>query len=470
MSKSSQAGPMLSIGLFVVALGAIWVTNGQGIVREDHDRHISIPDPLMVPLQVRAAFNDDRIFFQYRWPADRPHLLHDVLRYEGGQWKRYGNAEPGSVTHGLHEDRVAMLVDDGSVPEFAKYGGYVSIGDGLAELTTQASSDEVEAHPYLGKELGEDVVTKYLPETRSDPGDWRTTVDGERMATLRRAGYFLDLWHWRANRGGPIGVSDDQVVSAIRGGDEGRSAWSTNWDGDNKRPRWMYNPEVTGFNALKWDEVVAGTLAQNSNTFLHPGTIVDFDPDHAWQEGDTLPRRAIRQPAGSRADIAAEGAWADGYWTVTLSRALDTGNPLDDKIFHDGGVYSAAFAIHRHATGGRWHYVSLPVSFGLDRDADLRVARFQGDRPVWGADWKNVQLFYPGQVTWPQLNSERHAGAEMIARGVPVKRYHSEAQLASYGVEMEFGSEIISRWRLTLGAGLLLIAALGFSLMRHARK
>jgi hypothetical protein len=337
-------------------------------------------------------------------------------------------------------------------------------------MTTQASEEDVAAHPYLGKELGEDVVSKYLPATRSDPGDWRTTVDGERMATLRRAGYFLDLWHWRANRGGPIGVADDQYVSAIRGGDAGRSAWSTNWDGDNKRPRWMYDIEVTGFAALKWDDVVAGTLAQNSNSFLHPGTSADFDPDRAWQEGDTLPRRAIREPAASRADIAAEGAWSDGYWNVTLSRALDTGNPLDDKIFHDGGVYAAAFAIHRHATGGRWHYVSLPVSVGLGREAELQAVRFDGASPDWNGDWKNVTLFYPGQVTWPLLNSERHAGAQMIARGVPVKRYHSEAQLANYGVEAEFATEIKNRWRLTLAAGLLLLAALGFSMLRQLRK
>lgn len=470
MNKSSSAGFTLPIGLFVVAAAAIWVTNGQGIVREDHDRHISIPDRELVPLQVRAAYNDARIFFQYRWPADRPHLLHDVLRYEGGQWKRYGDAVPGSEPHGLHEDRVAMLVDDGSVPEFARYGGYVAIGTGLTETTHQASDEEVKNHPYLGQELKEEVVSKYLPATRSAPDDWRTTVDGERQATLRKAGYFLDLWHWRANRGAPIGVSDDQYVGVIRGGDEGRSAWQTNWDGDNKRPKWMYNAELTGYAALRWEVVESGRLPQDANSFLHPGTMVDFDPDHAWQEGDTLPRRALRPPAASRADIAAESVWAEGYWNVTLSRALDTGNPMDDKIFHDGGVYSAAFAIHRNATGGRWHYVSLPVSFGLGREADLQVQRFEGETPPWGGEWKTVKLFYPGQVNWPLLTSARHAGAPMIASGVPVKRYHSEEQLASYGVEAEFAAEIIQRWRLTLGAGLLMLAALGFTLLRQLRK
>jgi hypothetical protein len=34
-------------------------------------------------------------------------------------------------------------------------------------------------------------------------------------------------------------------------------------------------------------------------------------------------------PSGSRADIKAKGVWKDGYWTVELSRRLQTGYPDD---------------------------------------------------------------------------------------------------------------------------------------------
>jgi hypothetical protein len=76
-----------------------------------------------------------------------------------------------------------------------------------------------------------------------------------------------------------------------------------------------------------------------------------------------------------------------------------------------------------------------------------------------------VKLFYPGQVSWPMLNSRMHAGASKIRQGVPVKVRHSETQLAHYGVEMEFNDAIIRQWRLTLVAGLLLIGALGVALV-----
>jgi len=62
------------------------------------------------------------------------------------------------------------------------------------------------------------------------------------------------------------------------------------------------------------------------------------------------------------------------------------------------------------------------------------------------------------------LNSPRHAGAESISKGIPVRARHSEIQLAHYGVEMEFSNEIRHQWLLTLISGVLLIAGFGVAL------
>lgn len=101
-----------SLGLLGAALGAlglVWITHGTGIVGDDHDRHIGIPDELVMPLQVRAAYNGERAFFQYRWPAERPGIHMDVFRYEGGKWVTYGEDIPGPQEHIFLEDRVAMM-------------------------------------------------------------------------------------------------------------------------------------------------------------------------------------------------------------------------------------------------------------------------------------------------------------------------------------------------------------------------
>lgn len=213
---------------------------------------------------------------------------------------------------------------------------------------------------------------------------------------------------------------------------------------------------------------MGGLVTQDQAYALTPEVSAPFDPDRVWQNGDVIPRRTLRRPDGSRADITApgKGHWADGYWDVTLGRALDTGAPQDDKILHDLGVYDVAFAIHRNATGGRWHYVSLPQSLGLSRQADITAEQFTGRQPQWGDAWTDITLFYPGQVTWPLLNSEAHAGAEKIAEGVPVRFRHTPEQLTNYGIEVEFTDQIRRQWLLTILAGVVLIAGFGVALNR----
>ena len=117
------------------------------------------------------------------------------------------------------------------------------------------------------------------------------------------------------------------------------------------------------------------------------------------------------------------------------ARKMDTGNRLDDKIFLDRGVYHVAFAVHRQATGGRWHYVSLPVTVGLGRDADINAVRFDGDAPKWDQPAKAVTLFYPGQVELGACQqcqaSRRRQRASGRSRQVPPQRSWSLPTMAS---------------------------------------
>jgi hypothetical protein len=228
----------------------------------------------------------------------------------------------------------------------------------------------------------------------------------------------------------------------------------------------MFDLDKTGRRALAWDDLAQHQLGFDDLYYLTTETAVPFDASNSWQEGDTIPRRLLREPAGSRGTITVHGEarWRDGYWDLTLRRAMDTGSPLDDKAFVDKGTYNVAFAVHRDALGSRWHHVSLPVTLGLGRDAEMTAVRFDGDAPDWQQEWTNVTLFYPGQVSWPHLNSIQHAGAENIRKGVPVKFRHSEIQLARYGVEAEFADAIHRQWLLTLLAGVLLIAGFGVAL------
>jgi hypothetical protein len=217
---------------------------------------------------------------------------------------------------------------------------------------------------------------------------------------------------------------------------------------------------------LNWNDLVQRKLGFDDVYYISEANSAPFDPGYAWKEGDVIPRRFLQQGDGSHADITVSGKarWQDGFWDVTLKRAMDTGKPADDKIMIDKRVYNIAFAVHRDASGSRWHKVSLPVTLGLGRDADIVAARFDGDEPNWSQPAYAVTLFYPGQVNWPLLNSRKHAGADSIKKGVPVRYRHSEIQLAHYGVEAEFADAIRRQWLLTLFAGLGLILAFGIAM------
>jgi hypothetical protein len=221
----------------------------------------------------------------------------------------------------------------------------------------------------------------------------------------------------------------------------------------------MFDHEVTGQLAMRWEDVVNRRIPQadylryaliQGNEQIQ-GNTAPFNPQHEWQVGDVIPRQMLRIPSGSRGAIRANGIYLDDRWLVDLWRDLDTGAPLYDKILQHKGSYQIAFAAHILSTGSRWHYVSFPLTLGLERDADIQAVRFEGDVPPWDAiEWYNLTLFYPGQIDWSHLISSAHAGAEDIAHGTPVRVGHDEATLARYAVQVQFRDEIRAQWRLTL--------------------
>ena len=456
-TKYLAASTALFAGLLVLG----WTTQGTGVVKDDPERNIVIPDELMTELQVKAAYDGENIYFRYRWPAERPMLFNDVLVYEDGAWEERGGEVIGPDPDNLVEDRVAMMVDDGSVPLFGRYGGYITIGDGLTTFTGVPETEEERS--------------KYLPATRTDPNDFDSIRPQSDLETLRAAGQFIDLWDWKSSRTNPLGFAEDTSIGAAREGDEGIAPYFTNFDEDTGQPLFMFDP-AAGDPALKINAVMAGDIGFNDTYYLSAATAVPFDPNRAWQNGDTLPRRVLREGSGSRADIAMPSAarWRNGFWDVTLVRAMDTGDPLEDKIFRDGGNYDLAFSVFRNASTMRWHYVSLPVSLGLEQPAQMVAERFEGDAPDWTQPWTEVTMYYPGQVTWGRLTDARqHPGADRIAQRVPVAARHTEEQLALYGVQMEFAEEIRRQWIWTLIASLGLIVGLGINvnlLMRQRKE
>ena len=425
------------------------------------------PEDLFLELEVQAAYDDENMYFRFAWDTDQPSIHHDFLVYEGGQWQRY-DGEPDGSGLPLNEDRLTFFLDDGSVDGFEHYGGFMTVYS-FTRAMSPADQDPGEVEEVFG--AGTDDLRKMLPDTMEDPTDWRTRRSDDELSSLQEAGYFLDLWHWRSHRSNPIGYSDDQFILDRRRSDEGSGAAGTNWDGDAGTPRYMFDPDATGQNAMDWDRVIGLDYTQDDHYYLSPDTMVAFDPDHEWQDGDALPRRFLTEPTGARGAIFAQGLALDGRWLLELQRALDTGAPGEDKVLEEFNRYHLAPAVHAGATGNRWHYIGMPLSLGLGRNADIEAQRITGAGPDWDAiEPVTTTLFYPGVIAWDYLtNPEAHAGAGAIRSNASFSQAHDVESMGYYALESEFRSEIKAQWAWTGLVWVLFIIAATVSTTRLAR-
>ena len=399
----------------------------------DYDRNVYLPalEDLVRTLEVAFVYNRDSVQVRYRFATDRPSWYHQYLVYENGEWVRYGSGGAGPDRHGLYEDRISMMLDDGSVEGFAEIGGFVTMHPGMRTLTSAVPAGRVREHHHLGEQLGRSDVRKFIRESREwedgdEPGDeqedaqgddhWSRTRDPEELDRLRDEGIFLDVWQWRAHRSNPLGFADNGYVLDYRHSSEGTGMFTDNQD-EVGRPRYMFDPETIGRRALRKDSLVARAYGQDDPYFIHQGNAVPFDPALDWQDGDAIPQRFLRQPDGSRGALKADGIWRDGHWEVAVTRTLEAPNPHDSKPLEEGGLYHAAFAVHADGSGARWHYASVPYSVGFGVDADIEAVFVDGPLDSAEVRWHEIPVFYPGQVDLSWLLSPDHPGHQFVREG-----------------------------------------------------
>lgn len=66
----------------------------------------------------------------------------------------------------------------------------------------------------------------------------------------------------------------------------------------------------------------------------------------------------------STKDIKVEGTWEDGFYTVTIKRALTTEDPMDIQL-QEGKAFTVGIAVYDQKNGYRKHHVSFPLSISL---------------------------------------------------------------------------------------------------------
>ncbi|NQU61320.1 MAG: hypothetical protein HQ512_09335 [Rhodospirillales bacterium] len=334
----------------------------------------------VVDLAVQAAHDKDNLYFRFQWKTKNPYpgTAHPHWQFDGKDWKAMGwprlhKKVWGEGQPAIYEDRLSMMIDDGSVPMFKEQGCWLTCHDGMRDMQGLAKTADVKAQALLGKVLKKKDVRKYLPSSRTDKNaTWDKTKSPEEIAKIKAAGGFVDLMQWRGHRSNPIGMTDDGYVLQYRLFDAGKKMFSKNWDKKAKMPKYMFDVKKVGFKSRTMDQI---RDTSKPSSLIVEDNAAKFDPKAGWKKGDMIPEyyltRAVKGSAGDNQD--AKGTWKDGVWTVVWTRKLDTGHPEDDKIMKPGGVYTFGFAVHDDNITTRGHHVSWPMSVGIGTKADIKA-------------------------------------------------------------------------------------------------
>jgi hypothetical protein len=326
-------------------------------------------------LKVQAAYDAKNAYLRFQWKTDNPYAgtEHQYLRFDGKEWKVWGYPNldkpvQENKEQGLYEDRMSIMLDDGKVAGFAKQGCWLTCHDGERDMAKQFTKAEVAANPLLTAVKRSDV-RKYLPDSRTDPSDWKTGKTVADINKLKAAGYFVDLIQWRAHRSHPVGMADDGYVLEWRNSDAGKNMFAGNADAKTHQPKFMWDAKKVGYKSI-----TVAQLRRGDHFLVREQNAVPFDPNAGWKEGDMIPDYITsREDAkGSAADNKAIAQWKEGTWTVVLIRPLGLAND-DDKTLKEGGVYNIGFAVHDDNITTRGHHVSFEKTLGLGVKKEAKV-------------------------------------------------------------------------------------------------
>jgi hypothetical protein len=347
------------------------------------------PNPItgkngVIDLAVQVAYDQENAYFRLQWKTnmDRPGQMHDYIRFDGEKWVFMGGPKSSDKVRSgkeppLYEDRLAIMIDDGSVPNFAAQGCWLSCHSGMRDMGNEAGKDAVKAHAVFGDAgLKESDIRKYLPASRTDDmASWDKTKSPEEIAKIKAAGGFVDLMQWRAARSNPVDMADDGYVLEYRLSDGGKGPFSWNVDRKTMIPKYMFDASKVGMKSITVADIGDPT---KPFAMIREENAVAYDANAGWKEGDVLPGRLLsradaKDSAADNTDV--KGSWQGGTWTVLFTRRLDTGHPEDDKILKIGNAYTFGFAVHDDNVTTRFHHVAFPLSIGFGAKGDIEATK-----------------------------------------------------------------------------------------------
>jgi putative cell wall-binding protein len=438
-----------------------------------------------------AASPEGEIALQFEWESTKPYAgqFHDVMQFSGasGTWLRLANEG-----HPINEDRVSLMLEDPDrpVPNFGAQGCYVTCHADMNDMPEQTVDARHYSLPHAGAAVGDFALDMWhWRGGRSGPmgfaeDTWVRTHAFGTGAQGRQADVQLAATPTNWVRSGGDRLREDLPTTFVQ------FAWK-----DTPLPRFVFDKTRADFgHYFLAEDGVAITdvddLKKITNDQYGSQMVVYQDLDFdAEDKVNSIDIQYLLFRAGVVADPGYRGGWHEfwadrlgietaedaeallddivdhvedgvmvarglgfiyeseqhdisstrsfeydetrGTWTVTLYRALSTGDTKDVDLsaLLEGTAYNLAFAVHDIVIDdGVTHHISLPVTLGTG-SADISAVEVVDTR---NADWSEVPVFQttlyqPGTISLQHLlDADAHSGgAAGVAAGTPCASCHT---------------------------------------------
>jgi hypothetical protein len=235
-------------------------------------------------LKTKSVYTTDAIFFRFEWADDDLTLNKHRWKFSGGEWTKIKG----------DEDRLGLVFEINRIDKFATKG-----------------------------------CTVFCHNESKNDKEWYYAVNSPKEKA--------EMWHWKSVRSNPVGYTEDGFVTTNpskkpeegRKRDAGSGKASDNKTKDGSKPAYMQDP----------------AKSPSSPGSLLADEAVEIKDYSMFKEGDEIPGYLLHTSwKGSFADVKTKGIWANGKWTVMMSRKLNTGYD-DDLQFNTRKRYPFSVAV-----------------------------------------------------------------------------------------------------------------------------
>jgi hypothetical protein len=281
-------------------------------------------------VEIRAVHDAETAYFSFVWSDPTRSLKHLPLIKKADGWHVVQSRYDIGDENEFQEDKFAVLL-----AKNALVGGDRTFHAGRAPIADKLPSSSGRGLHY--------------------------TTDGS----------VVDVWQWKAVRGGLLGFVDDGYfgLPATPTADEvaGRSPYKGGFASDPGAANYAHNFEQRGIGGYRgpvrprrlpadWKLTWSAMGRVNANP-----NVSESDGSRWWMtEAESLPYSPeldakypvnamvpgviiVGEYSGDRADIRSAARWAAGRWTIELARRIDTKSPYDVRIASGVFVQVAAF-------------------------------------------------------------------------------------------------------------------------------